>query len=72
MAMSSINGHFWELNNGEEKQKYVCNDCGYEWEEESACQCPKCGSSNIDFLFLKQAVDEILKNTFLFDVDTLF
>ena len=56
-----------------EKYMYKCDDCGYEWEdEEYATKCPRCGSSNIDFLFFKQAVDNILKNTFLFDVSSIF
>jgi len=59
MTMTSINGHFWELNNDdmEEKQKYVCNDCGYEWGEENTCQCPNYENYDTKFLINKKLND---------------
>jgi len=55
----------------EEKEMYICNDCGYEWEEETdeeVTKCPRCGNENIDLLYFKESVDKMIKSTFLFDL----
>lgn len=38
-------------------KEFVCNDCGFEFEDDDAYECPDCSSSNVEETYLDDEAD---------------